>query len=298
MRLIRSDKRIYSAENRPNLPIKKDGGKNQDFFGSSSRYSELKKKNENLESLKHFNYKLEREISLRKSYEKMNNEKDGKCKEIDLNNNNESGNNNDNDNNNNNDMNNIKSGDNDSDVNGMNSDMNSDNNNDNINNNKDNNNNDNNNNINNNLNTNINININTNINTHINTNINTNTNTNTNTNNHTNNHTNNTTNVMKIPEFNDTKIPLSLVTMRIRNNGGKELILRSILSIKNNTARVFQLSVRKRSDVTDTSLGKQNIVLTTAFLSLFTSLVFFSFFIVFFFFCFSVLFVLSFFFAS
>ena len=83
MRLIRSDKRVYSAENRPNLPIKKEI-KNQDFFGSNSRYSELKKKNENLESLKNFNYKLEREILLRQSYEKVGIEKDGKLKEIDI----------------------------------------------------------------------------------------------------------------------------------------------------------------------------------------------------------------------
>jgi hypothetical protein len=45
----------------------------------------------------------------------------------------------------------------------------------------------------------------------------------------------------------DDDLPLALVSMRIESNGGRELVLRSVLSIKNDTSRVFQLSVRRRA---------------------------------------------------
>ena len=44
----------------------------------------------------------------------------------------------------------------------------------------------------------------------------------------------------------DEDVPLALVSMRIKSDGGRELVLRSVLSIKNDTNRVFQLSVRRR----------------------------------------------------
>ena len=53
-------------------------------------------------------------------------------------------------------------------------------------------------------------------------------------------------------------VPLSLVSVKIKSNGVKEIILRSLLSIKNNTARVLQLSVRKGTDATETSLGSSH----------------------------------------
>ena len=43
----------------------------------------------------------------------------------------------------------------------------------------------------------------------------------------------------------DDNIPLALVSMRIKPNGGRELVLRSVVSLKNDTGRVFQLSVRR-----------------------------------------------------
>ena len=43
----------------------------------------------------------------------------------------------------------------------------------------------------------------------------------------------------------DENIPLALVSMRIKPNGGRELVLRSVVSLKNDTGRVFQLSVRR-----------------------------------------------------
>jgi hypothetical protein len=57
------------------------------------------------------------------------------------------------------------------------------------------------------------------------------------------------------PVTNDTEVPLALVSMRVKSNGGRELVLRSILSLKNNTSRVFQLSIRRGVDSTETSLG-------------------------------------------
>lgn len=66
---------------------------------------------------------------------------------------------------------------------------------------------------------------------------------------------NNINNSNKTYNMNATQSPLSLVCTKVLSNGSKELILRSVLSIKNNTTRVFQLAVRNGTDTTEASLG-------------------------------------------
>ena len=78
---------------------------------------------------------------------------------------------------------------------------------------------------------------------------------NNNTENNNSNNSNNTNNSNKTYNINATQPPLSLVCTKVLSNGSKELVLRSVLSIKNNTTRVFQLAVRNGTDTTEASLG-------------------------------------------
>ena len=224
MRLIRSDKVIYSAQNRPILPIKKDSIKNQDKI-TLTRISEVKRNSEIFEIPKEFIIKpnlaeivSENEIGLKLNKNVLLG-KIGKGDSEGF----ITGYNSDNENN----LNNLNYDSNDND-----SDNNSDNNNDNNNNIKSDND--------------YNIDYNESMTNNKVENINTNNNNNNNSNNNNNNNNNNNI-------HND--LPLSLVCMRINNTGGKELTLRSILSIKNNTNRIFQLSIRKGTDTTEASLG-------------------------------------------
>jgi hypothetical protein len=50
-------------------------------------------------------------------------------------------------------------------------------------------------------------------------------------------------------------IPLVLLSMRIKDDGGREIVLRSILSFKNLTHRAFQLSMRRGEERMDTYLA-------------------------------------------
>ena len=218
MRLIRSDKVVYSAQNRPILPVKKESLKNQDKISFSKSF-EVKKKTEIFELSKDLIIKpnlseilLENEVGV----------KLGKSVTFTK----------------------VKRGDSDGFVTGYNSDNEIisnyliKNNND-IDDDKYDNDNDNNYSYDSNVNENV-IDYNESM---------TNNNNNNNNKNNNNNYNNDNNNI-----HND--LPQSLVCMRINNTGGKELTLRSVLSLKNNTNRIFQLSVRRGTDTTEASLGK------------------------------------------
>jgi hypothetical protein len=51
------------------------------------------------------------------------------------------------------------------------------------------------------------------------------------------------------------EVPLAVMEMRIKADGVREILLRSILSFKNNTSRVFQISVRLYGSSVETSLA-------------------------------------------
>ena len=251
MRMIRSDKMTYTPENRPVLPPKKETPVNKDLFGTRrNSFGHLENTGKiNLNSI------FDEDDSTGRVRACLNAEGDDEKTRLKKNNDSYDKsiisdqhlfdhNRNNNDNNNNNDRNNNRN----------NNDDNNNNNNNSNNNNNDNNDNDNNKNNSNDNNDNKDYNSgNTSINHDNNDNSiirNTSTNTITNT-----SYNNVST---KDTDTSHMDVPLSLVSVKIKSNGVKEIILRSLLSIKNNTARVLQLSVRKGTDATETSLGSSH----------------------------------------